>query len=884
MPVRQHHRKTTTASIAALFVVLVLALSAVPRASAHPADQYFHTHTITLTPDGAQAVWTVAPGTMLAYITWNKADADGDGQVRADEARAWALPLIDDYLALVDGQPLVWTLKAVDWPASLVDFEVGKDAIDIHLALAWPAAMPTTAQVAFYNQYEEYNSSNWFTVQAEGDVQFRTPLQRNGALTFQMVRAASADPAADADPLRAYWDSGTPAIGASGAQASAPPKRRADDNSASSRLAELVRRDNLSLTFYLTAFAIAIGLGSLHALTPGHGKALVGAYLVGSRGTIHHALALGGIVTMTHTGSVLALGLITLAASHVLLPSTLFPILEMVSGLLVVAMGAGLLYRRWKGWRSVQRAHKRTALRDHLPAVPPGLARPSAPAQASAPGGTSATIAINQPVKVNVYDDVLPQDAVSLGGVNWRALVALGVSGGLVPCPDAIAILLVAVTINRIALGLSLIVAFSLGLAFILTGIGIAMVRSRRLFEGLDTLNRVVPALPMISALVVTGLGVGLTVNAASRADLFCTQSEPASSLDFTVGAGETDDANSDALMLAEAFDVARADVIYMDVDGENRYQLYRVPAAGGSAKQLTEAAFGVWDYQLVPDLTRIAYSTPREYGGSDIWLSDIDGDNARVLLSCEDATCSRVTWSPDGRQLVYERLEVTSPQSPLGVTALWWLDIEAGLTGPVFRDSQLPSYNPSWSPDGQWLSYIAPGTANVQIYNLADGRNLAIPSQTGTAAVWSPDSRALLITDIWDEGGQFFTHLMRYDLDSGALTDLTTVPQAGDTWATWSPDGAWIAIVRRLYKGPGAEMGDQVWLVRANGSDARPLTAAPDVIHGKPVWSPDSRYLIFQRYALAGSQSMPGVWLLDTATDELTQLAPSGNWPLWLP
>ncbi len=882
-------RRTVLLGLAALLLLLALAAAAVPRVSAHPADMYFHTHTLTLSPDGARDTWMIAPGTLLAYVVWNKADTDRDGAISDAEALAWTEALPDAYLALVDGEPLAWQITGVTWPRSLVDFETGRDAIAVELALAWPAAMPDTAQIAFYNRFEEYNSSNWYTVQAEDGVQFHTPLQKNGALTFQVVQGVAAQPG---DGLRTYWDSGTPTIGASGAQVAAPA-RREQNTSASAQLADLVRRDDLSLTFYLTAFAIAVGLGSLHALTPGHGKALVGAYLVGSRGTMQHAVALGGIVTMTHTGSVLALGMITLAASHILLPTTLFPILEMASGLLVVAMGLGLIYRRYKAWQSVRHARDRAAsLRAQMPQLPPELARIPVRRSASAAGGaatpaktanTSTRIAINQPVNVNVYDDVLPREGSAFGSVNWRALVALGVSGGLVPCPDAIAILLVAVAINRVALGLSLIVAFSLGLAFVLTAIGIAMVRSRRLFEGMDALKRMIPALPLVSALVVTGLGLGLTYNAAARSDLFATRSGDDAALDFTLGSQQQplDDAAAEP---AAAFDINTARVIYLDTDAENRYQLYVRPATGGDVRALTASEFGVWDYKLAPDRSSIAYTTPREFGGSDIWLLDLPAGDPRLALSCEEATCSRVAWSPDGTQLVYEKLEMTSPQSSLGVTTLWWLDIASGKTGPVFRDSQLPSYNPAWSPDGLWLSYIAPGSSSVQIYNLADGRNFSIASQTGNAAVWSPDGSALLVTEIWEADGQYFAHLMRYDMARGTLTDLTAVPRAGDTWATWSPDGTRIAVVRRIYDGPNAAMGDQIWLMAVDGSNAHRLTDTPNVIHGMPVWSPDGRYLIYQRYPLAGSSARPGVWMLDTLTGELAQIAPSGNWPVWLP
>jgi len=102
----------------------------------------------------------------------------------------------------------------------------------------------------------------------------------------------------------------------------------------------------------LLALALAGVPGGLHALTPGHGKTLVAAYLVGSRGTMHHAVTLGAIVTFTHTASVLVIGLLVLFASQFIVPNVLVPILEILSGLLVVFMGVRLVWQRWNTFRN----------------------------------------------------------------------------------------------------------------------------------------------------------------------------------------------------------------------------------------------------------------------------------------------------------------------------------------------------------------------------------------------------------------------------------------------------------------------------------------------------------------------------------------------------
>jgi nickel/cobalt exporter len=206
----------------------------------------------------------------------------------------------------------------------------------------------------------------------------------------------------------------------------------------------------------------AFGWGALHALSPGHGKAMVAAYLVGTRGTARHAVALGGIVTLTHTIGVFALGVVTLALSQYVLPEDLYPWLTLVSGLLVVAVGAGVLRSRVRRARGHHHDHHH-----HPP-----------------------------------------------GEVSWRGLVGMGTAAGLIPCPSALVVLLAAISQHEVALGLLLIVAFSLGLAVTLTALGLAVVYARRLVPQRIASGRLAAALPAASALLIVGIGFALTARA----------------------------------------------------------------------------------------------------------------------------------------------------------------------------------------------------------------------------------------------------------------------------------------------------------------------------------------------------------------------------------
>ena len=206
----------------------------------------------------------------------------------------------------------------------------------------------------------------------------------------------------------------------------------------------------------------AFGWGALHALSPGHGKAMVAAYLVGTRGTPRHAVALGAIVTVTHTIGVFALGLVTLALSQYVLPEDLYPWLTLVSGLLVVAVGAGVLRSRVRAARA--KAHEHHHHHHH--------------------------------------------------DVSWKGVLGMGASAGLIPCPSALVVLLGAIAQHEVGLGLVLIVAFSLGLAATLTTLGLAVVYAGRLTTRLHVPPRVVTALPAVSAAVIVAVGCVLTAGA----------------------------------------------------------------------------------------------------------------------------------------------------------------------------------------------------------------------------------------------------------------------------------------------------------------------------------------------------------------------------------
>ena len=258
--------------------------------------------------------------------------------------------------------------------------------------------------------------------------------------------------------------------------------------------AELINVTTVTPLTILLALLAAFGWGAAHAFSPGHGKTIVGAYLVGSRGTVRHALFLGLTTTITHTAGVFALGFVTLFAAQFILPEQLYPWLSMASGVLVVVIGAVMIKDRLHSFVTGQ-AHHHHHGHDHdhdhthdhghdhhHPHLPPGV-------------------------------DGAP--------ITWRGLLALGISGGLLPCPSALVLMLGAISLQRVGFGLALIVMFSLGLASVLTAIGVVLVYAGKFFQRIPESGPLFRFVPVASALFITVVGVGITVQALMNIGIF---------------------------------------------------------------------------------------------------------------------------------------------------------------------------------------------------------------------------------------------------------------------------------------------------------------------------------------------------------------------------
>ncbi len=441
------------ASVAGLGVLLAPAA-----ARAHPLGNFtINTSAgIVVHPDEVAVGYVVDMAEIPTFRERQRIDGDADGAVSAEEADAYrgtaCARLADGISVAVDGAAvgLVTRSSTLAFPAG----QAGLRTMRLTCLLSADVRGASAHQITL----EDGNflgRIGWHEVTATGD---------RATLTRSDVPAES-----PSDRLRAYPKGVLPLAVRSASIAFRPggPALRAGADApaatapaAGGLLAGFAARPQLSMGLVVVMIAIAFGVGALHALGPGHGKALIGAYLVGGDGTVRQAVAVGGAVSVMHTASVLGLGLLVLSTERILPPERVYPWLGLSSGLVALGLGAGLL---------VSRLHELSARRRH------------------------GHDHIHQPRPLS-----------------RRGLVALAFSGGILPSPSALVVLLGSVSLGRTALGLALIAAFSVGLAASLVSVGALAVRARYLATG-RLPARLMRLAPIVSASCIVVLGVALT-------------------------------------------------------------------------------------------------------------------------------------------------------------------------------------------------------------------------------------------------------------------------------------------------------------------------------------------------------------------------------------
>jgi ABC-type nickel/cobalt efflux system permease component RcnA len=483
--------------VCVLLAALGLFIALPSPASAHPLGNFTVNHytRLTIAADEVRVAYILDMAEIPSVSERQRIDTDDDGNLTSAETNAYlddAVPRLVAGLRLtIDGART--SLRPSD--AARLSFAPGQAGLrTLRLELELVADLPSGPSdriIAGKVTDETFpDQVGWREIVVVGD----------GATILESTAPATSV----SDELRSYPGDGlddpidvreasfrarlTPDADAG----STPVARDGTPGGNQDPLAGLLAQGGSSAGAALLAVLVSLGLGVAHAASPGHGKTLVAAYLIGSRGTPRQAITLGLTVALTHTVGVFLLGGVVLGASEVLVPQRVIEWLAMAAGIIVIGMGTVLIVRAMHARRGSGDHH---GMLDHGH----GHAHPQEPGHGH-----------SHPHQVRP--------------ISGRSVAMIGLAGGMVPSASALLVLLVAVSQGQLALGIVLIAAFGIGMALALGVIGMAVVLTRRRIEGSElavlshpALRRIGTLVPVASALVVLGVGIVFTLEAIGR-------------------------------------------------------------------------------------------------------------------------------------------------------------------------------------------------------------------------------------------------------------------------------------------------------------------------------------------------------------------------------
>ncbi len=507
-----------------------------PAAQAHPLGNFTVNRYsgLLLTPGRIQLTYVLDMAEIPTFQETPNIDTNGDGVASASERQAWAdrtAPRLLAQLSLaVNGQPVALTVAS-----DSMRFRQGQGGLPIlYLRALFAAPAPSSGDVRFVDR--NYSDRiGWKEI---------TAASRDGvALAGSSVPATSVSHELLAYPVSllasprkvssATFSFHPGAGAAAGAPADAGKTVSGDPIASGGGFAALVTR-KLSVPIALAVVALAFLFGALHAMGPGHGKTIMAAYLVGEGARARQVVKVGLAVSLMHTASVLTLGLVTLYLSHLFPAERVYPWLGLVTGLVVVGLGGALLVVRARARRrgadpwhvhphphSHERVVVRTPAPRELAMVGAAAARSAAPMAAvewAAPGlalaDGHAPLGGGHDHRHGHGNDHEEGPAAERRPLSRRGLAALAVSGGILPSPTALVVLIGAVNLHRVGYGVGLIGAFSVGLAAALIAVGLLAIRARDIV-GRRLGGAVAGALPILSAALIFGVGLFLAAKAA---------------------------------------------------------------------------------------------------------------------------------------------------------------------------------------------------------------------------------------------------------------------------------------------------------------------------------------------------------------------------------
>lgn len=334
-------------------------------------------------------------------------------------------------------------------------------------------------------------------------------------------------------------------------------------------------------------------------------------------------------------------------------------------------------------------------------------------------------------------------------------------------------------------------------------------------------------------------------------------------------------------------FRISQPRVVYLAPAGSQQRNLNLYDLNTGDVQQLTNAEWGIADYDVAPDGNAIAYTLYNEDGTSDIWLHDLNSGAEYQLTSCVSARCSAPAWHPNGLEIAYEREELDIAFGTAGARRIWIVTLATAQSRLLFDDTQMTGHSPIYSPSGTRISFVATNPPGIMTYNFVEGNSVFAENMQGISATFSPSGSKIIYPTLVSGaiGTQFYTQLEVISFDDQTRSTLIPTEEPIEDYAgAWRPGAENELLVTRRYLDNRYTDGFQLYLLDTETLDAEPIVLDETFTHGSASWSPDGNLITMQRFNRQEPGSRPQIWLYNMQTEALDLIAEDAFMPSFLP
>jgi Tol biopolymer transport system component len=342
-------------------------------------------------------------------------------------------------------------------------------------------------------------------------------------------------------------------------------------------------------------------------------------------------------------------------------------------------------------------------------------------------------------------------------------------------------------------------------------------------------------------------------------------------------------------------FTVSRPRLAYLAPADSAPLNIYVIdPSSLASAKQITFSQSGVFDFDVSPDGTQIAFSERKsDTGTSEIKMINLETGALTQLTNCGDADCRNAVWRPDGMAIAYERAESTSAltgANSLGASRIWLLDLSASppSTRPLFTDTQVLGYGLQWSADSSRASLYEVSSQSILVHDFIKNTDTLVPAPYGGAGTLSPDGTKVVFPSVaLMNNGQAHSYLQLADLARNNVVNLSSPddPMDVDT-AAWSPNSRILAIGRKGVD----ERTRQIYLLDPLNGQIQPIIDDAHYTNNFFYWDPTGLQLVTERFQVTtdsgqvNQSGRPELWVYDSSRKQVYFVVRNAFYPRWVP